>query len=202
MKGATKMRNPYEVLGIKETATDAEIKKAYRELVKKYHPDRYMDNPLADLAGEKLREVNEAYDTIMGKASNRGSYYQSGSNKGNDYGSIYDSVRSYVDERRFDEAEDLLDRNNDGSAAWYYFKGVIFTGRGWHERGISYLQRAVAMDPNNFEFRQTLNRAASKSKNYGSNPYYRGTGGGDNCMDNICQVCACLYCADCFCNCC
>ena len=57
--------NPYEVLGVSENATDEEIKKAYKELVKKYHPDKYHDNPLADLAEEKLQEINEAYDMLM-----------------------------------------------------------------------------------------------------------------------------------------
>ena len=57
--------NPYEVLGVSENATDEEIKKAYKELVKKYHPDKYHNNPLADLAGEKLQEINEAYDMLM-----------------------------------------------------------------------------------------------------------------------------------------
>ena len=57
--------DPYKVLGVKRTATDEEIKAAYHELVKKYHPDKYVDNPLADLAEEKLREVNEAYDLLM-----------------------------------------------------------------------------------------------------------------------------------------
>ena len=56
--------NPYEILGLNPGASEAEIKKAYRELVKKYHPDKYQGNPLADLAEEKLREVNEAYDTL------------------------------------------------------------------------------------------------------------------------------------------
>ena len=57
--------NPYEVLGVSENATDEEIKKAYKELVKKYHPDKYHNNPLADLAEEKLQEINEAYDMLM-----------------------------------------------------------------------------------------------------------------------------------------
>ena len=57
--------NPYEVLGIKPGASEEEIKAAYKELVKKYHPDKYIDNPLADLAEKKLQEVNEAYDMLM-----------------------------------------------------------------------------------------------------------------------------------------
>lgn len=59
--------NPYEVLGVSENASEEEIKRAYKKLVKKYHPDRYQNNPLADLAEEKLQEVNEAYDMLMKK---------------------------------------------------------------------------------------------------------------------------------------
>ncbi|MGI6085543.1 MAG: J domain-containing protein [Acetivibrionales bacterium] len=67
------MKNPYKVLGIKEGASYDEIKRAYRELAKKYHPDRYRNNPLSDLADEKMREINEAYDTLM---KNAGGSYQ------------------------------------------------------------------------------------------------------------------------------
>lgn len=69
-------RDPYEVLGINQTATADEIKKAYRGLVKKYHPDNYKDNPLEDLAKEKMQEINEAYESIQdGKTSNgQGNY--------------------------------------------------------------------------------------------------------------------------------
>ena len=66
--------NPYEVLGVSENADEETIKKAYKELVKKYHPDRYINNPLADLAAEKMKEINKAYDMITNKrtATNTG----------------------------------------------------------------------------------------------------------------------------------
>ncbi|MBQ9600133.1 MAG: DnaJ domain-containing protein, partial [Clostridia bacterium] len=78
--------NPYEVLGVSENADEETIKKAYRELVKKYHPDKYVNNPLADLAAEKMKEINKAYDMIMNKSSGQGGSYGSQS---------YGGARSY-----------------------------------------------------------------------------------------------------------
>ena len=59
------MNDPYQILNIPPTATDEEVKRAYRDLARKYHPDNYHDNPLADLAQEKMKEINEAYDQIV-----------------------------------------------------------------------------------------------------------------------------------------
>ena len=67
------MNDPYAVLGVSPSASDEEIKRAYRELVKKYHPDNYANNPLADLAEAKMKEVNEAYDAIV-KSRTQGGY--------------------------------------------------------------------------------------------------------------------------------
>ena len=75
------MKNPYEILGVSENASDEEIKKAYRKLAKQYHPDNYTDNPLKDLADEKMKEVNEAYDTIQ-KLRSAGGSGTSGNNTG------------------------------------------------------------------------------------------------------------------------
>lgn len=71
-------RDPYEVLGIKPNASPDDVKKAYRLMVKKYHPDNYKDNPLEELAKEKMQEINEAYDAIQsGKTSNGQGQYRS-----------------------------------------------------------------------------------------------------------------------------
>ena len=96
------MRDPYQVLGIPSTATDEEVKKAYRNLARKYHPDNYHDNPLEDLAQERMKGINEAYETIrtQRKAAQSGgqSYggytggYSQGYNAGA-YGGVWQRVR-------------------------------------------------------------------------------------------------------------
>ena len=78
------MRDPYQVLGVPSTATDEEVKKAYRDLARKYHPDNYHDNPLADLAQERMKEINEAYEAVQSqrKAQRSGGYSASGAGYG------------------------------------------------------------------------------------------------------------------------
>ena len=71
------MKNPYEILGVSKNATDEEIKKAYRELARKYHPDNYQNNPLADLAEEKMKEINEAY-AVLSDPEQKSKYDQFG----------------------------------------------------------------------------------------------------------------------------
>ena len=67
-------RDYYEVLGVAKTATDAELKSAYRKLAKKYHPDLNKDNKEAE---EKFKEVNEAYE-VLSDSSKRQKYDQFG----------------------------------------------------------------------------------------------------------------------------
>ena len=81
------MKDPYQILGVPSTATDEEVKKAYLKLARKYHPDNYHDNPLADLAQEKMKEINAAYEEIT-KA-------RSGSQRGGRYASGYSQEYGY-----------------------------------------------------------------------------------------------------------
>ena len=92
------MSDPYSVLGVKPDASDDAIKRAYRELARKYHPDNYQNNPLADLAEEKMKEINQAYDTITkmrsGGGSASGGYQSQGSYQ---YQGGYQQQRQYSD---------------------------------------------------------------------------------------------------------
>lgn len=191
--------NPYEVLGVPENADDATVKKAYRELVKKYHPDNFKDNPLADLANEKLQEVNEAYDMITkgktgGYSANGGSYGGSSYNGGSNAKFAY--VRNLIQQRRIADADAELNRNNDGSAEWHYLKGVVCVSKGWHFEGIQHLQTAVNMDPGNAEYRNMLNSIGMRRNTYTQT----GNGYGYNNNDQMCNCCSNLICADCCCE--
>jgi curved DNA-binding protein CbpA len=63
----------YEILGVERTASPDQVRSAYLKLVHEYHPDRHQDNPLKDLAAQKLARVNEAYQTLS-NARRRAAY--------------------------------------------------------------------------------------------------------------------------------
>ena len=158
------MRDPYQVLGVSSTATDEEIKKAYRNLARKYHPDNYHDNPLADLAQERMKEINEAYEAIQSQRKGGGqpSYGAYGyQNAGNSYGGYtgstkFQRVRSAINQGDLNLAEELLNASNDRGAEWHYLKGAICYRRGWMDEAKRYYETAVQMEPNNPEYRRAL----------------------------------------------
>lgn len=78
--------NPYEVLGVSQTATKEEIRAAYLTLVKKYHPDRYQDTDLKAQAEEKMKQINSAYDLLTKEPASGGSSYGGSSYGGSSYG--------------------------------------------------------------------------------------------------------------------
>ena len=194
------MRNPYEVLGIREGASEEEIKRAYREQVKKYHPDQYRDNPLSKLAEEKLREINEAYDYLEKNAfsRSRGNSWQGNNQWGGQNDSpTYSQVRVNINNGNINAAEDMLDQSPNRNAEWHYLKGLIFLRKGWYDEAFSHIQTAVNMDPSNFEYRNTLNRLNTTNRGYRDNAFGRGY----NQNPDLCQICTCLWCSDCCCEC-
>lgn len=186
------MRDPYEVLGVSKNASQDEIKSAYRKLAKQYHPDRYVGNPLADLAAEKFKEINEAYDALTG-GNNSGSNYQNAGSSNGGAGN-FAQIRNYINMGSIDEAERLLDAMSERGAEWFYLKGLIYLRRGWHAQGINFIRQAVNMAPNNFEYRHTLNTVENQAQQYRNV-------GGSMTNDTACNCCTNLLCADCCCEC-
>jgi molecular chaperone DnaJ len=197
------MKNPYEVLGVRQGASEEEIKKAYIELVKKYHPDKYRDNPLASLAEEKLKEINEAYDYLM-KNKNSSSF---GNNNGQSYNgysngsSDFSQVRTNIINGNLSQAESMLNNINDRTAEWYYLMGLIYVRKGWYSQGYSCLQNAVNMDPENYEYRNALNQLNQINRTYTSSPYSGGYYRGFHNDPDMCSLCTSLWCADTCCEC-
>ena len=122
------MKDPYQVLGISKDATDDEVKDAYRQLARKYHPDNYGDNPLSALAKEKMQEINEAYDTIIRQRRSG----KKKSSAGGASGSQYMDIRNLIRTGRTADAETLLDGIPAPSrdAEWYFLKGSVLYKKG------------------------------------------------------------------------
>ena len=199
------MNDPYSVLGVKPDASDQEIKKAYRELARKYHPDNYVDNPLADLAEEKMKEVNEAYEAIQKQRSGGGGQRSSGRSN-YQYGyqqqrqsyysgpdsSTYAQVRNLINMNNLDSAERLLGETTARNGEWYFLMGSIAYRRGWLDEARQNYTYAVQMEPNNLEYRQALAMMQQGGVTY--RPF--GTSSGMDSMD----CCTTMLCLNCLCN--
>lgn len=196
------MQNPYEVLGIKEGASEDEIKAAYKEQVKKYHPDRHQDNPLYELAEEKLQEINEAYDYLMKnpRQSGGGSTYanNANSNQQQRQSQEFRQVRVDIDRGNLASAEAALSRSNNRGAEWFFLSGMLSLKRGWYDEAVNNVQTAISMDPANMEYRQAMNSMVQSSGGYRTNAYNRGY---SNTNDELCRMMQCYCCADMLCDC-
>ena len=188
------MNDPYQVLGVSENATDEEVKRAYRELARKYHPDNYHDNPLADLAQEKMKEINAAYEEINRRrgagshASGCSGNWQQQSYSSGGSSSVLQQVRAAIQVGDIARAEALLNNVSNHSAEWNFLKGAVCYRRGWMDEAMRYYQTACQMDPGNLEYRRALNLMRNGS------PYR--TGGesfGTLCAGNPCLTLCCAY---------
>ena len=194
------MNDPYETLGVARSASEEEVKKAYRQLVLKYHPDNYMNNPLADLAEEKMKEINAAYDAIEKERANSGSAYQYQSWTGGDSSSQtssgpYKDARDAINTGDLSRAEMILGSIVDRGAEWNFLMGTLCFRRGWMDDASRYFRLAATQDPSNPEYRQ----AVAYMENAGRQPY-RTTSVSRSSNDEFCDICTKLMIADCCCE--
>jgi len=202
------MKDPYQVLGVSPAAGDDEVKRAYRELARKYHPDNYHDNPLADLAQEKMKEINEAYDTITKQRAGGGGA-SSGYGGAGSYASHagarqqqrqgyaagpYADARAAIQAGDLNRAEMILGSITDRGAEWHFLMGSLFYRRGWMDEALRHYQTAANMDPRNMEYAQALQYLRMRGVGYRPQGYTSVQTGAP------CDLCSTLCVADCCCE--
>ena len=210
------MADPYQILGVDPSASDEEIKRAYRKLAKKYHPDA---NPGDDSAAKKMQEINDAYDRIKNPEKNQGP--GGGSQGYNPYGQGYGSygygpfggyyqqqnrsynqkyadshlqaAYNYILYRRYREALNVLAQfQGVKGAEWYYLSALANQGIGNQVTALEHMRKAVSMDPGNQEYLNALDRME-----HGGDAYRRQAGnfqGFDLKMNPCTSLCLCYLC--------
>lgn len=196
--------DPYKVLGVTPQTSDDDVKRAYRELARKYHPDNYVNNPLADLAEARMKEINEAYDMIMNERSGKTSAGSSQSYGGQTYGqqgyqqqrtytganaALYSQVRQAINQGNLGMAEALLQRAAGRDAEWFFLTGTVYYRKGWYDEAARAYTQACQMDPSNLEYRTALNNL-NLSGGYGGYRPMQETSMCDCCVQTlICNCC-------------
>ncbi len=203
--------DPYKVLGVSNTATDEEVKKAYRDLVKKYHPDKYTDSDMAELANEKLKQINAAYADIQkirsGKGTSSTGGYSGGYSQNTNYNYSggytpspkYQQAFNFITANNINAAESELNRVTEKDAEWYYLMGLVMLRRGWYDGARQNFGRAVQMEPSNQTYQQAFNSVGNMG---GYRNFYGNGQSGQGSQCGVCDICAGLMCADCLCGCC
>jgi molecular chaperone DnaJ len=217
--------NPYSVLGVSPDASDDEIKKAYRTLSRKYHPDANINNPNREEAEERFKEVQQAYDQIMkekqqgysydsfggSQSSSQGGYYggfgygyggggrTAGSGAGSADSIELQAAANYIQNRCYREALNVLNNISDRTAQWYYYSAVANAGAGNNVTAREHIAQACAMDPGNMQYRafeQQLSYGGSWYSNMGQGYSRPYAGTGSFCL----SLCLMNLLCNCCCN--
>ncbi len=214
------MRNPYDVLGLRPGASEDEVKKAYRNLSRKYHPDANINNPNKEQAEEKFKEVQAAYNSIMDKNTSgygAGSYYSGfggfdsfnrARNEGG--GTSREETRlmaaqNFIMNGKYSEALRTLSDIEEKNGRWYYLSAAANMGAGNQATAKEHIERAIAMEPNNMEYRRFSDRMngggdwyVQRGMNYGMPNAYNGSLCCDMCGNLCCEYMICSMLSPCW----
>jgi molecular chaperone DnaJ len=208
--------DPYKVLGVNRNTTMEEIRAAYLALVKKYHPDKYQDAALKELAEERLKEINEAYDLLTRQGTS--AFARTGASSSSGYGysgqggsysgpnaAEFSLARALINANDLEGSKRVLDSIQTRNAEWYYLCGEASLGLGNRIAALNYARQAVSMNPNNFEYSALLSRLEGSAHFYQSAGSEHGFGRSSFVCGNPCltccvgnMLCNCL-CNGCFC---
>lgn len=193
--------NPYSILGVSPSATDAEIKKAYRNLSRQYHPDANVGSPNAKAAEEKFKEVQAAYHQIMRERtegpSNNGYGYAGGSSSSgtNEYTAHMNAAANYIQAGRYQEALNVLNGIKERTALWYYYSAITNKQLGNNVTALEHAKQAADMEPNNMQYRQLLSALQNNGEWYtgmqGSYGFGRPTMSDGGLCNKICLATIC-----------
>ena len=207
------MFDPYSVLGVTRDASDEEIKKAYRRLSRKYHPDANINNPDQEKAEEKFKQVQQAYEQIMkereqGSSGSYGGFEGFSSNAGgyaDEEAVRRQAAANYVQNGHYREAMNVLSSLSQRNGQWYYLSAMANMGLGNNMNALEHIREAVRLEPDNVQYRMMLNKMEGGGAWYQEmqNPFGGMPSGGDDVCMKICLAnLACnLCCPGSFCYC-
>ncbi len=197
------MANPYKVLEVSPTASDEEVKRAYRVLSRKYHPDANINNPDKKEAEEKFKEIQQAYQNIMNERETVGGQGKWDSGFG-DFSSrqFYDEPDSdvyhmhmmaagnYIQKGYFKEANNVLKQVEDRTDMWYYFSAVANAGMGNNIMALEHAKTALLLDPGNAQYRELVAQLESGGNWYQEmqNPYRMNQMDAGDCCTQFCYT--------------
>ena len=203
--------DPYKVLGVSYNASEEEIKKAYRNLSRKYHSDANVGNPNQKEYEEKFKEVQQAYNMIMDQKQGKGQAQQAygddfwgfggqgfgGQRAGYQQGETKDeqymrSAANYIQNGYYREGLNVLEQVQDRNGQWYYYSAFANYKVGNNAIAIDHARTACALEPDNYYYANLLNqlqggetRYQQRSSQYGGNPSMAGS----NYCGQICGTC-------------
>lgn len=203
------MIDPYSILGISRDASDDEVKKAYRRLSRKYHPDANINNPDKDQAEEKFKQVQQAYEQIMKEREQGNSYggYQYGGYGGfsgqtdsgyqDEEAMRRQAAVNYIQSGHYREAMNVLQALQQRNGQWYYLSSMANMGLGNNVNALNDIKEAVRLEPDNVQYRMLQQQMEGGGTWYQEmqNPFGgMPTGGDDYCIKLCLANLACSLC--------
>lgn len=198
--------DPYKVLGVSRSATDDEIKKAYKQLAKKYHPDMHVGDPDLPKLEQKFKQIQEAYNLIMqereGGGYGHGSSYGGYSSNAGGYDSVgveMQAAANYINAGRWREALNVLNNMSERDSQWYYLSALCNSGLGNNIIARQHAEQALRMEPNRMEYRFLVEQLSGTTAWYSnqSGSYQQPNVGNSGCCECLAINLLCNLCCPC-----